>query len=67
MALATTVLARPIVSLLALYATQPEHILIRIVVASKVNCLHNIFNALSRRSKVIYQSVSGQAHPTDLL
>jgi hypothetical protein len=47
------VLARPIVGLLTLYATQPEHILARIVVASKVNCLYNIFNALSRRSKVI--------------
>ena len=53
MALATMVLARPIVGLLALYTTQPEHILARIVVASEVNCLHNIFNALSRRSKVI--------------
>lgn len=53
MALATTVLARPIVGLLALYPTQLEHVLTRIVVASEVNRLYNIFNALSRRSEVI--------------
>jgi hypothetical protein len=53
-ALAIMVLARPIVGLLTLYPTQLEHILARIVVASKVNRPYNIFNAFSRVSKVIY-------------
>ena len=47
-------LARPIVGLLALYPTQLEYILIRIIVASKVNRPYNIFNAFSWVSKVIY-------------
>ena len=53
MALAIVVLTRPIVSLLTLYPTQPEYILVSIVVASKVNRPYNIFNAFSRVSKVI--------------
>jgi hypothetical protein len=47
------VLARPVVGLLALYPTQLEYILIRIIVASEVNRPYNIFNAFSWVSKVI--------------
>jgi len=53
MALAIVVLARPVVGLLALYSTQPEHVLARIVVASEVNRSYDIFNAFSRVSEVI--------------
>ena len=53
MALAIIVLAKPIVGLLALYPTQPEHVLACIIVASEVNRPHNIFNAFSRVSEVI--------------
>lgn len=53
MALAIVVLARPVVGLLALHPTQPEHVLARIVVASKVNRPYDIFDAFSWVSEVI--------------
>ena len=54
MVLAIIILVRPVIDLFAYYFTQLEHILIYIIVASKVNHPYNIFNAFSQVFKVIY-------------